>query len=214
MNHNMHMQKILVSLVAGLLAAGASAQSLRFISAGSGVYSHFNSGGSVSPAEQSDSSAITNSPVTCILKSRTFAGSSMDSQGTYGYEYQITLNGNSSTDANTVTVDSLALNFGNPVPFAYGEHASNFVWVLTSDGPVGVPPTGCNVSGSRVTFQFSPPITLDTQAGQGTNTFYFGLIGASAPTTTTATIDGSVQASTNAPAPFELLLQAQTPGGN
>jgi hypothetical protein len=210
----MPIQKVLVSLIAGLLAAGASAQSLRFISAGSGVYSHFNSSGQVSPAEQSDSSAITNSPVTCILKSRTFAGTSMDSQGTYGYEYQITLDGNGSTDTNVVTVDSLALNFDDPVPFAYGLHASNYVWVLTSDGPVGVAPTGCNVSGQKVTFQFSPPIELDTQTGQSTNTCYFGLIGGSAPTTTTATLSGSVQGSTNDSAPFELILQAQTPGGN
>jgi hypothetical protein len=208
------MNKYLTILIAGLLAAGASAQSLRFVSTGSGVYSHFNSGGSVSPAEQSDSATVTNSPVTCILKSRTFPGSSMDSQGTYGYEYQITLNGSGSTDTNIVTVDSLSLVFGNPLPFAYGLHASNFVWVLTSGGPVGVAPSGASVSGQNVTFQFSPPILLDAQTAQSANTVYFGLIGGNAPATTTAILSGSVQVSTNASAPFQLMLQAQTPGGN
>jgi hypothetical protein len=210
----MHMRKILVSLVAGLLAAGASAQSLRFISTGRGVYYHFDASGQISPAEQSDSATVTNVPVTCVLKSRTFAGTSMDSQGTYGYEYQITLNNNGSTDTNTVTLDSLALNFGSPLPFAYGEHASNFVWVLTSDGPVGVAPSACNVSGQKVTFQFSPPIELDTQTSQSVNTCYFGIIGGSAPATTTATLSGSAQGSTNSAAPFQLMVQAQTPAGN
>jgi hypothetical protein len=210
----MHMRKILVSLVAGLLAAGASAQSLRFISTGSGVYCHFNAGCSVSPSEQSDSASVTNVPVTCVLKSRTFPGTSQNSQGTYGYEYQITLDNNGSSDTNVVTVDSLALDFGDPLPFAYGEHASNYVWVLASDGPVGVAPTGCNVSDQKVTFQFSPPITLATQTDQSTNTFYFGLVGGSAPATTTAMLSGSVQGSTNDSAPFKLKLQAQTPGGN
>ena len=210
----MHIQKILVSLIAGLLAAGASAQSLRFISTGTGVYYHFNAGGQISPAEQSDSAPVTNAPVTCVLKSRTFAGSSMDSQGTYGYEYEITLNNNGSTDTNVVTVDSLNLVFGAPVPFAYGEHASNFVWVLTSGGPVGMAPSAANVSGQKVTFQFSPPIELDTQTSQSVNTCYFGIIGGSAPVATTAILAGSVQASTNNSVPFQLTLQAQTPGGN
>jgi hypothetical protein len=200
------MKTFLTIFVAGLLAAGASAQSLRFISAGTGVYYHFNPGGQVSPAEQSDSAAITNSPVTCVLKSRTFPGSSMDSQGTYGYEYEILLNGNGSTDTNAVTVDSLSLNFGNPLPFAYGEHASNYVWVLTSGGPAGVAPSACNVSDKNVTFQFNPPLTLDTQTNQSANTVYFGIIGGSAPATTTATLTGS------ASTPFTLTLQAQTPG--
>jgi hypothetical protein len=208
------MRNFLILLIAGLLAAGASAQSLRFISTGSGVYCHFNASCQVSPAEQSDSSTITNAPVTCVLKSRTIAGSSMDSQGTYGYEYQITLNNNGSSDTNVVTVDSLVLNFGAPVPFAYGEHASNYVWVLTSDGPVGVAPTGASASGQKVTFQFSPPITLDTQTDQSTNTCYFGIIGGSGPETTTATLSGSVQGSDNNSAPFKLMLQAQTPAGN
>lgn len=210
----MHIQKILVSLIAGLLAVGASAQSLRFISTGTGVYCHFDSGCSVSPGEQSDSATVTNAPVTCVLKSRTFAGTSMDSQGTYGYEYEITLNGNGSSDANVVTVSSLSLIFGSPVPFAYGEHASNYVWLLTSGGPVGAAPSACNVSGQNVTFQFSPPIELDTETNQTVNTLYFGIIGGSAPATTTATLSGSVQASTNNAAPFQLMLQAQTPAGN
>ena len=200
--------------VAGLLAAGAGAQSLRFISTGTGVYCHFDASCQVSPAEQSDFGTVSNTPVTCVLKSRTIAGSSMDSQGTYGYEYELTLNGNGSTDTNVVAVDSLSLMFGSPVPFAYGQHASNFVWVLTSGGPVGVSPSGCNVSGQKVTFQFSPPLSLATQTGQSANTCYFGLIGGSAPATTTATLSGSVEDAVSNNVPFELMVQAQTPAGN
>ena len=210
----MHMRKILVSLVTGLLAAGASAQSLRFISAGPGVYCHFDASCQVSPSEQSDSAAVTNSAVTCVLKSRTIVGSSMDSKGTYGYEYEITLNGNGSSDTNVVAVDSLSLLFGSPVPFAYGLHSSNFVWVLTSGGPVGVAPSGCNVSGQKVTFQFSPPITLATQTGQSVNTCYFGLVGGGAPGATTATLSGSVEDVASNTVPFTLMVQAQTPAGN
>jgi hypothetical protein len=209
----MQMQKILVSLVAGLLAAGASAQSLKFISAGSGVYGHFNPGGQISPMEQSDSATITNVPVTCVLKSRTFSGSSMESAGEYGYEYEIILDNNGSTDTNIVTVSSLSLIFGNPAPFAYGMHASNYVWVLTSDGPVGVAPSSADVSEQNVIFQFSPPLTLATQTDQSTNTFYFGIISTNAPVTTTAILSGTAQGSTNT-VPFKLMLQAQTPAGN
>ena len=205
------MRKILFSFVAGLLACGASAQSLKISSVGQGIYCRFSANCQVTPTEQSDSFTPTNAPVTFVLSSRSFPGTSMNATGQYGYEYQITLNNNGATDTNVVTVNSLTLKFGEPEPFAFGEHASNYVWTLMSDGPVGLPPSDTDASGDKVTFQFDPPLTLNTQTDQTTNTCYFGMVSAGAPTTTTAILSGSIQTATNGVLSFKAKLQTQTP---
>jgi hypothetical protein len=207
----MQMRKILISFAAGLLAAGASAQSLRFISAGTGIYCHFSDSCQVTPTVQSDTVTATNSEVACTLVSRSFAGTSQNAQGQYGYEYQVSLSNNGSTGTNTVTVNSLTLKFGEPQPFAFGEHASNYVWVLTSGGPVGPAPDLASAADNKVTFTFTSPLALDPAADQSTNTCYFGLVSAGAPEITTAILSGSVAGGTNGVTAFTAELQAQTP---
>lgn len=208
----MQTRKILFSLAVGLLAAGASAQSLRFISAGTGIYCHFSDSCNIVPTPLSDSFTPTNVAVTCTLASRSFPGTSQNAQGQYGYEYQISLDSNGATGTNIVTVNSLSLDFGEPVPFAFGEHASNYVWVLTSGGPIGIAPDSATASGKKVTFTFAPPITLNTATDQTTNTFYFGIASGTPPQVSTAILSGTAQGGTNGVVAFNAKLQAQAPG--
>src|SRR5215472_12507798 len=100
----MHMRKILLSLaaVSVFLAAGASAQSMKFVDRGANVYCRFSPNCQISPTEKTDSYVTTNDEATCILESRSFPGTTMNTQGQYGYEYRLTLNGNE-TGSNTVT---------------------------------------------------------------------------------------------------------------
>lgn len=210
------MRKILFSFAACLLACGASAQSLKISSVGSGIYCRFSGDCQVTPTEQSDSLTSTNAPVTFVLASRSFAGNTVNSTGQYGYEYQLTLNSLNNngvaTDTNIVTVNSLTLNFGQPETFAFGEHASNYVWALTSDGPVGSAPSDANSSGDKITFQFDPPLTLNTSTDQTTNTCYFGMVSDGAPQTTVAAIlSGSIRTATNGVVAFKAKFQTQTP---
>src|SRR5580700_653269 len=124
MKINTRVRTMLVSLVAGLLAAGASAQSLQLQSVNyPGIYCRFDPSCNISPTEQSDTYSPSNMAATCVLESRSFPGNSMDSQGQYGYEYRLTLNSNGATGTNVMTVDSLTLKFGEPIPFAFGMHA-------------------------------------------------------------------------------------------
>jgi hypothetical protein len=208
----MTMRKILISLAIGLFTMSASAQSLRVANANyPGIYCRFSSNCEVSPAEQSDSYAPTNVAVTCVLASRSFPGTSADSNGHYGYEYQLTLNNNGSTDTNVLTVESLTLNFGEPDPFAFGGHASNRVWVVVSGGPVGVAPASADLAGSKVIIHFDPPLILSTDTDQSTNTCYFGMMSPGAPKMTWAILAGSTKDPLNGMVPFKLRVKAQTP---
>lgn len=201
------------SFLAVVLAIDAHAQSLALHNVNyPGIYCHFSPGCSESPVDQTGTFTPTNAAVTCVLTSHSFPGANMDSAGTYGYEYQLTLNNNGSTDGSILSVNSLTLNFGQPVPFAFGQHASNYVWVVTMGGPNGLPPSEADQDGSKVVVHFDPPLSLNTSTDQSTNTYFFGLISTNAPTVATALLSGSVQASTNsAPANFKATLQAQVP---
>lgn len=206
----MLMRKILMTLAAGFLAAGAGAQSLKMANANyPGIYCRFSSNCQITPTETSDTFLPTNVAATCVLSSRSFPGNSADSLGKYGYEYQLTLNsaGAGMLDTNVLAVDSLTLEFGEPDNFAFGEHASNQVWAVVSGGPVGLVPSSAELSGKEVIIHFDPPLTLDPQVGSSTNTCYFGMISDSAPETTTAILKGSV----NGTSAVKGKLQAQTP---
>jgi hypothetical protein len=207
-----NMKKLVIAVVLSLVATGIPAQSLRFISANyPGIYSRFSDNGQVNPTEQSDTFTSTNVPVTCTLDSRSFAATAQNTAGQYGYEYQLTLNNGGSTDSNVLSVSSLTLNFGQPLPFAFGLHASNYVWVVTTGGPVGLAPSEADLSGNMVTIQFDPPLTLATQTDQATNTYYFGLSSTNAPEITKAILQGTTEDPVNGTLPFKVKLQAQTP---
>jgi hypothetical protein len=109
-------------------------------------------------------------------------------------------------------VDSLTLNFDQPEFFAFGDRASNQVWVVTrGDVPAGAVPSGADCGDKKVTFHFSPPLTLSTDTDQTTNTCYFGLISLSSPEVTTAIISGTAQDPVYGSLSFKAKVQAQTP---
>jgi hypothetical protein len=70
------------------------------------------------------------------------------------------------------------------------------------------------LSGKKVTFHFNPPMALQTDTEQSTNSYYFGMASGAAPVVTTAVLFGSAQNDTNTPVLFKAELQARTPAGN
>lgn len=209
----MKIQTLVVLAVGGFLATSAFAQSLQFVNANyPGIYCRFSPNCNVSPNEQSDSFTPTNVAAICVLMSRSFSGSSLDTTGKYGYEYQVTINNNSQTmDTNIVTVNSLTLKFGNPGYFAFATRASNQVWLVIAGGPVGLAPGSASVDGNKVRFSFDPPLRLEAPTDQTTNTLVFGMMSDGAPETTTAVLEGTAQDPVNGAVPFKAKLQAQTP---
>jgi len=200
--------------VVTFVALGASAQSLQMQNVNyPGIYCRFNATCQVSPTVQSGSYTPTNASATCVLASRTFPGASIDTQGLYGYEYQLTINSSGlATGTNIVTVNSLALNFGvAPNVFAFGDHASNQVWVVTIGGPAGLAPASAEMDETNVVINFDPPLTLDAQTDQTTNTLYFGMLAGGPPEMTKATLKGWVLDPENNKLPFNAKVDAQTP---
>jgi hypothetical protein len=209
----MKMKTLVVLAVAGFLAAVVSAQSLQFVNGNyPGIYCRFSPSCNVSPNEQSESFMPTNVAATCVLMSRSFSGTSLDTSGKYGYEYKVTINNNGqTTDTNIVTVNSLTLKFGDPDYFAFATRASNQVWLVIAGGPSGLAPGSASQNGKKITFSFDPPLALDTSSDQTTNTLVFGLMSDGGPETTTAILTGTAQDPVNGPVPFKAKLQAQTP---
>lgn len=208
------MLKIMAFFFAAILAVTASAQSLQMLNVNyPGIYCRFNPSCQVSPTEQSSTFIPTNVAATCMLESRTFPGASLDTQGRYGYEYQLTINNNSMTMySNVVTVSSLTLDFGGaPDTFAFGEHASNQVWVVTVGGPTGLAPGSASVDETNVVVTFDPPLTLNTDTDQTTNTLYFGMLSSGPPEMTKAILTGWAQDPANGKVAFKATVQAQTP---
>jgi hypothetical protein len=194
-------------------AAGLHAQSLKLINVNDpAIYCHFSPDCHVAPVEESSSFTPTNLAATCVLESRSFAGNSMNTTGTYGYEYRVTLNNAGESGDSFLTVDSVAVNFDVPLDFPFGGHASNEVWVVATGGPGNIAPASAVSSGTNVVFQFDPPIILATQTSQSTNTYFFGMVSTGSPHLTTAIITGSAQTSTDAP-PVSFMgeLPAYTP---
>ncbi|MGH7942715.1 MAG: hypothetical protein ACREFR_16770 [Limisphaerales bacterium] len=210
------MRTIFISSVALLVAVGLSAQSLKLVNANyPGIYCRFSANCQVSPSEQSDSFTPTNVAATCVLMSRSFPGTSRDTAGVYGYEYQITLNGNGNgqpTDTNILTVDSLTLPFGAPNYFSFSERASNQVWTVIAGGPVGLSPASASMDNSNnVTISFDPPLILNAQTDQSTNTLVFGMMSGGAPVPATAILSGSTQVGIKGAVSFKVKLRAQCP---
>jgi hypothetical protein len=209
------MQKIMAFFFTAILAVSASAQSLQMDNVNyPGIYCRFNATCQVSPTEQSGSFTPTNVAATCVLESRTFPGASVDTQGDFGYEYQLTINNNgaSTTDSNIVTVVSVTLDFASaPNTFAFGGHASNQVWVVTSGGPAGLAPDSVVMDDTNITIAFDPPLSLNTQTDQTTNTLYIGMLAGGPPEITKAILTGWAQDPVNGRVAFKAKVQAQTP---
>lgn len=196
------------------LSAGVSAQSLQMNNVNyPGIYCRFNATCAVSPIEQSSSFTPTNVPATCILDSRSFPGASMDTQGRYGYEYQLIINNNGQAmGSSVVTVNSLTLNFGAaPDTFAFGGRASNQVWVVTIGGPAGLAPASADLDDTNIVIAFDPPLTLDAHTDQTTNTLYFGMLSGGPPEITKATLTGWAKDPVNGKVEFKAKVNAQTP---
>ncbi|HEX3623860.1 MAG TPA: hypothetical protein VH280_00385 [Verrucomicrobiae bacterium] len=209
----MKINAFLVAAVTCVLATGVIAQSLPIINANyPGIYCRFSPSCQVSANGQSESFTPTNVAATVVLMSRSFPGTSQDTSGQYGYEYQVTINNNGvTTDTNIVTVNSLVLQFGQPSYFSFSERASNQVWQVIAGGPAGLGLGSASSDGTNITVSFSPPLTLETQSDQTTNTLVFGMMIGSAPETTTAILTGTAQDPVNGTVPFTAKLKAQTP---
>ncbi|HTQ49955.1 MAG TPA: hypothetical protein VMJ12_04530 [Candidatus Acidoferrales bacterium] len=181
---------------------------MKFVDRGDNVYCRFSQNCQVSPMEQTDSYTTTNGAATCVLLSRSFPGTTQNTQGQYGYEYRLTLNSNGGTGSNVVTVSSLTLKFPDPLYFSYGFTASNQVWIISSG--TDIVPAGAVESGQKVTFHFDPPITL-SQSAQSTNTCLFGMVSDLAPQTGMATLAGAATDETNGMTAFQAQMQVQVP---
>ena len=210
----MVMVKIMAFFFTAIVAVGASAQSLQLLNVNyPGIYCRFDPNCQVTPSEQSSSFTPTNVDATCVLESRSFLGTTPNTQGRYGYEYQLTITSDGlTTDTNVVTVKSLTLNFGGaPDNFAFGGHASNQVWVVTSGGPAGLAPGSADVEDTNVVIAFDPPLTLNTETDQTTNTLYFGMQSSGPAELTTAILTGWAQDPVKGKVEFKAEVQAQTP---
>lgn len=209
----MKIHAFVVLAAVGFIASPAVAQSLQMVNANyPGIYCRFDPSCNVSPAQQTDTFAPTNVAATCVLMSRSFAGNSVDTKGRYGYEYEVTINsGGQTTDTNLVTVDTLTLKFGELDYFPFSERASNQVWMVIAGGPAGLAPGSATSDGSKVIISFSPPLTLNTQTDQTTNTLVFGMMSDAPPETTTAILTGSAWDPVGGNVAFKAKLQAQTP---
>lgn len=197
-----------------LLAAGVCAQTLQMVNANyPGIYCRFNPNCRVPANEQSENFTPTNGAATCVLMSRSFPGQSLDTQGKYGYEYQLTIDSNGQApDTNILTVNSLSLTFGAPDYFSFASRASNQVWMVIAGGPAGLAPASASLDSTNVIISFDPPLSLNALTDVSTNTLVFGMMSDGAPGPTTAILSGSTEDPVHGSVPFKAKLQAQCPG--
>jgi hypothetical protein len=194
------------------VAASIHAQSLQLLNTSyPGILCHFSGDCNVTLTSHSSSFDLTNLAVTCVLESRSFPGNSMDAKGAYGYEYRVILNNNGERGTSYLTVDSLTLNFDSLQSFAFGQHASNQVWIVASGGPGSVAPGSVGIVETNVVVQFTPPLVLATLTNKSISTYFFGMASMSRPHITTAIISGSTQTPPDAAIPFKAEIDARTP---
>ena len=195
-----------------MVSGAALAQALQMASVTDpGIYCRFSPDCKIAPLGTSSSFSPSNLVVTCVLESRSFIGSSMDSHGLYGYEYRLILNNDNASGTNFFAVKSLALNFNGPQPFAFGGHASNQVWVVTGGGPGDVPPSAVNLMETNIVVRFDPPLVLATLTNRSIGTYFFGMASTNAPQLSTAIVEGLTQTPPNDPTPFHAEMRARTP---
>jgi hypothetical protein len=195
-----------------MVSGAALAQSLQMANVNDpGIYCRFSPDCKIAPMRTSSSFTPPNLAVTCVLESRSFIGSSMDSQGLYGYEYRLILNNDNESGTNFFAVKSLALNFNCPQSFAFGGHASNQVWIVADGGPGEVAPSAVNFMETNIVVRFDPPLVLATLTNRSIGTYFIGMASTNVPQLSTAIIEGLTQTPPNGPAPFHAEMQARTP---
>jgi hypothetical protein len=198
--------------LAGMLAAAAEAQPLKILDVGApAFYCHFSPDCRVTYTEQTALFTPTNVDATCVLVSRSFPGRSLNTVGTYGYEYRLVLNNTGSGGTNFLTVNSLTLPCPAPQTFSYALRGGNQIWVVTAGGPGGVAPASVSLSDTNLVVEFNPPLVLATETNQSVGTYFFGLTSTNAPRLSTAVLAGSTQTGPEVPVPFRVELTARTP---
>ena len=70
----------------------------------------------------------------------------------------------------------MTLNFSPYSSFNYKGKPNNQVWVVTSGGLGSAGPARSVFGGTKVTFNFNPPLTLSSASSQETSSYFFGMI--------------------------------------
>ena len=165
----------------------------------------------------------TNLALSGFLQSRSYQGQpGMPEAGLTAYEYRLVLQhlqaatGVNGVTRKSVSINSMTLNFSPYSSFNYKSQTSNQVWVVTSGGLGSVGPASAVSSGSKVTFNFNPPLTLSSATNQEASTYFFGMLSPHSPPNAVngwASFTGSEQLSSSSnstPINF-LMLQVRTP---
>lgn len=164
----------------------------------------------------------TNLALSGYLQSRTFKGQpGTPEAGLTAYEYRLVLQhltkttGIKGVSRKSFSINSLAFNFSPYSSFNYNKQASNQVWVVTSGGPGSVGLSSAVASGSKVTFNFNPPLTFLSASNQESSSYFFGMLSPHPSPNSVdgwATCTGSEQLSSGSPIPINfLMLLVRTP---
>ncbi len=97
--------------------------------------------------------------------------------GLYPYLYRVDMR-ELVGPGNPACITSFSLDFGPIVPLDYdGNGSLDQVFVVTSGGLGTITPSSADLTGDRLTFNFSPPVCGDFSPSQdnGESTFFFGL---------------------------------------
>ena len=126
-----------------------------------------------------------------FLQSRTFRGKrGSPAAGLWIYQYRIDLR-NAEGILHVPCIDSLSLNFGSQVGTldldGNGKRGDD-VFVVTRGGVGSIGLASVEKSGSKITFNFNASVCAGGRPGEGSSTFFFGLISTHAPGQSTATI--------------------------
>jgi hypothetical protein len=114
-----------------------------------------------------------------FLQSRTFTGTvGAPANGLIGYEYRVDMR---SAAGAAECLLGLVVDFGPVVKLPYKSGSNADVYVVTRGGLGTISVKSAEQDGSVITFNFSKPMCVGTNAGQGESTFFFGLASAKQP---------------------------------
>jgi len=130
----------------------------------------------------------TNLALSGYLQSRTCEGQpGTPEAGLTAYEYRLVLQrltgvtGVKGVSRKSFSINSMTFNFSPYSSFNYNGQKNNQVWVVTSGGMGSVGPSSAVASGSKVTFNFNPPLTITSVSTQETSSYFFGMISSNSP---------------------------------